>query len=544
MKANMKETRWAMWVYFLFSCLTLTPVTAQGARSVVAVPGPIERVSGGFAYVEGPAYDGQGGVWFTTRVGLARYDIETGRTTIPVPTPDHGGANGLWFEEDGSLLAAETTPPRITRRSGDTVTVIADQWEGGGFSFPNDLVQDAKGGIYFTDFNAGNVFYITPEEEIIRVDFGNLMPNGVILSPDEKTLYVSTSGQDRIFRYHVAEDGTLSGKASFVEIANATFDGLSIDAAGNVYGTIFNMNRVVVWTPEGELVVEVAIPPAQTRNVTWAEGKLYVTSGGELYAFDLAFVPIVDTDGSGTVDMPDLVRLIHAWGEDDPVVDYAPLPNGDGVVDQADLEVLMAEWGRVPNDPTLTTHWRLDETEGDNASDSVADNDGLLVNGPGWLPDGGAIEGALVFDGVDDYVATPLALDPQEGPFTILAWVKGGAPGQVIVSQEGGNNWLFADAQDGYLFSDIKGKARGSAALRSETAITDGDWHRVGLVWDGAHRSLLLDGALVATDLVHQDRLVVSRGGLTIGTGVGLIAGTFWSGLIDDIRIYERVILP
>ena len=106
MKASMKEMSWVMTTCFLFHFLATTAVTAQDARSVVAVPGPIERVSGGFAYVEGPAYDGQGGVWFTTRVGLARYDIETGRTTIPVPTPDHGGANGLWFEEDGSLLAA------------------------------------------------------------------------------------------------------------------------------------------------------------------------------------------------------------------------------------------------------------------------------------------------------------------------------------------------------------------------------------------------------------------------------------------------------
>jgi hypothetical protein len=72
--------------------------------------------------------------------------------------------------------------------------------------------------------------------------------------------------------------------------------------------------------------------------------------------------------------------------------------------------------------------------------------------------------------------------------------------------------------------------------------ITDGQWHRVGFVWDGAYRALYVDDTLV--DEESQSGLVDSLGGLNIGCGSDLAAGTFFSGLIDDVRIYSRAITP
>jgi len=78
--------------------------------------------------------------------------------------------------------------------------------------------------------------------------------------------------------------------------------------------------------------------------------------------------------------------------------------------------------------------------------------------------------------------------------------------------------------------------------LTSETAVTDGNWHRIGLVWDGLHRTLYVDDAIVAEDV--QDGLGGSSNGMYIGTGKGMEAGTYWSGLIDDVRIYKRAVSP
>ena len=78
--------------------------------------------------------------------------------------------------------------------------------------------------------------------------------------------------------------------------------------------------------------------------------------------------------------------------------------------------------------------------------------------------------------------------------------------------------------------------------MQSQTYITDGNWHRIGLVWDGSHRTLYVDDILVAEDT--QDALEGSNSGLYIGCDKAMVPGTFWSGLIDDVRIYNRAVYP
>ena len=143
-------------------------------------------------------------------------------------------------------------------------------------------------------------------------------------------------------------------------------------------------------------------------------------------------------------------------------------------------------------------------------------------------------------DDVDCIVAT-FALDPAKGPFSVFAWVKGGAPGQVVISEPGFANWLMADAA-GKLMTELKGPGRYDEPLLSQTIITDGQWHRIGLVWDGSRRMLYVDGVVAAEDT--QSALPSTGCGLYIGTGKAMEPGTFWSGLIDDVRIYNRAVRP
>jgi len=282
------------------------------------------------------------------------------------------------------------------------------------------------------------------------------------------------------------------------------------------------------------------------------DGKIYVIGGmgywirtayGTVEEYDIGLtVSSPDFNGDGIVDIKDLLRLIQSWGQDDPVVDIAPPPFGDGVVDALDLELLMSYWGQPVDDPTLIAHWPLDEAQGGIAYNSAADCDGALMGGPVWQPDGGVVAGALQFDGIDDYISTHPVLNPAVGAFSVVAWVMGGAPGQAVLSQIGGVNWLLADPSEGNLMTELKGSGRSGKPLQSQTVITDGNWHRIALVWDGSYRTLYVDDVAVAEDT--QANLEASENGLYIGAGTAMETGSFWSGLIDDVRIYNRALIP
>jgi hypothetical protein len=262
-----------------------------------------------------------------------------------------------------------------------------------------------------------------------------------------------------------------------------------------------------------------------------------------------AFIPIVDFNGDGIVDIDDLLILIEHWGTDEPLCDIGPMPWGDGIVDVQDLEVLMSYWQQEVLPMSLLAYWKLDQTEGDIAYDSAGVNDGILNGGPLWQPAGGQVDGALAFDGTDDYVSTDFVLNPADGPFSVFAWINGGAPGQVIMSQTNGagtsRNWLCTDSLEGNLMTELKTLGRGgNVPIVSETVITDGNWHSIGFVWDGSYRCLYVDRAEVAKDTQPQGQLLGADSGLYIGAGKNLEPDSFFSGLIDDVRIYNRAITP
>lgn len=293
-------------------------------------------------------------------------------------------------------------------------------------------------------------------------------------------------------------------------------------------------------------------PKINTNDVDYAgiapDGRtLYLfiwNRGGGYGLYDIWQVEIsriVDFNGDGKVDSYELYTMVDRWETDDSVCDIGPMSWGDGIVDVEDLKVLTEHIGKEVVDGTLIAHWALDETEGIVAHDSVGSNDGILLGDPLWEPDAGVVGGTLSFDGEDDCVAVSDAVyDPATGPISILAWVKGGGPGQVILSQSDSDNWLMLDTQ-GCLKTALKGSFR-DTGLTSDVAIADGNWHRVGFVWDGTSRILFVDDVEVARD--EQPNLMSSKGDLIIGAGAGLEDGTFWSGLIDDVRIYDRAVEP
>jgi lysophospholipase L1-like esterase len=287
-------------------------------------------------------------------------------------------------------------------------------------------------------------------------------------------------------------------------------------------------------------------PLKDSRNLFQGDGVHLTIEGTRLVA-QISAATIIgmrgtpDFNSDGIVDIKDLLILIEHWGQNYPLCDTAPPPLGDGKVDAQDLEALMKYWGRELNDSAPLAHWKLDETSGTIAADSAGANDGILSGNPVWQPAGGKVGGSLQFDGIDDCVTTPFVCNPFLGPFSVFAWVKGGSPGQVVLSQEKGADWLMV-APDGALKTALKGSGRLDRVLASAAVIVDDAWHRVGLVWDGSNRILYVDDVEVAKDT--SSNLTSSTGALYVGAGSKLAAGSFWSGLIDDVRIYDRAVKP
>jgi Tol biopolymer transport system component len=258
---------------------------------------------------------------------------------------------------------------------------------------------------------------------------------------------------------------------------------------------------------------------------------------GRADLYQVSIEPVVDLNGDRIVDSADMCIIVDHWGTDNSLCDIGPMPWGDGKVDVQDLIVLTKH---LFEDYRLVAHWALDETEGDIAYDNVGNNDGNLNGNPNWQPVDGMYDGALELDGVDDYMSTPFILNPGKSSLSTFAWIKGSANGQVIISQTGdfGGTLISTNPSDGKLMTGFSEMYFG--ALVSETVVTDGQWHHVGFEYDmdTLHRRLYVDGVQVAEDTTFVSGMP-SGGGLYVGTSKDLDAGTFFSGLIDDVRIYN-----
>jgi len=261
--------------------------------------------------------------------------------------------------------------------------------------------------------------------------------------------------------------------------------------------------------------------------------------------FLLGVRSLPDFDRDGVINFADFARLALLWRQNESPFDVAPVPNGDGLLDPRDLGGLARFWMMYPG---MVAHWEFDEAQGEVAHDSLARLNGTVHGSPAWQPGEGRIGGAINLDGIDDYVTTGTILNPGVGPFTVFVWVKGGRPGQTILSQSNktgtGEVWLGTDAVTGAVMTRLTDGSRITQPLASNAVITDGAWHYLRLVWDGSGRHLYVDGKEVAADKRKLNALRSSDADFYFGAGEDLEPGAFWSGQLDDLRFYGRAVIP
>ncbi len=267
--------------------------TAKG-KSLVAPGAQVQKLVNDFQFTEGPAGDAAGNVYFSDIPNnrIIKWSLDG---TPSVFLNNSGGANGLYFDQDGNLLACQGEARRLVSISPKgEVRVLADKYQGKKLNSPNDLWIDPKGGVYFSDPRYGNregmelkgeyVFYLTPNHKtVVRVISDMVRPNGLIGTPDGTMLYVADAGAGKTYAYQINKSGTLAKKQLFAPEGS---DGMTIDNKGNVYLT----NKVVaVYNKSGKKIDEIEVPE-EPANVTFAgkdNSTLFITARTSLYAVEM-----------------------------------------------------------------------------------------------------------------------------------------------------------------------------------------------------------------------------------------------------------------
>lgn len=270
-----------------------TAVHAQPAARVTGGAQPV-LVQDGFQFTEGPATDTDGSVVFSD-VRASRIYRWTPDGQVTLWREDTGGANGLFFAPDGSLIICEGERGRITAldRAG-TLTVLAAGYAGKRFNRPNDLWVAPDGAVYFSDPNYGRpelsqegeyVYRISPDRTTLTPVITDLVrPNGLIGTPDGQTLYVTDAGAGQTWRYRITPTGALTDAALFASYGG---DGMTIDERGNIY---LAADGILVFAPDGQLIERIAIPQRPT-NLTFCGPQrrtLFITARTAVYTLAMS----------------------------------------------------------------------------------------------------------------------------------------------------------------------------------------------------------------------------------------------------------------
>lgn len=288
----------------IISCVSIFGLLAGGTNllaqdSPIAPDAALQTLATEFEFTEGPAADAQGNVYFTDQPNdrIMKWSVDGKLSTFLKPS---GRSNGLYFTKDGTLLACADEKNELWAIGPDGKhEVLVDQFEGKLLNGPNDLWVRPDGGIYFTDpfykrdyWNRGEIeqdgrcvyFLDKTRKQLKRVVDSLTQPNGIIGTPDGKTLYVADISGRKTYSFRIQPDGSLTDKRLFCEPGS---DGMTIDEKGNVYLT---GRGVLIFNPAGEKIGKIDVPEGWTANVCFGGADfqtLFITASKGLYSIKM-----------------------------------------------------------------------------------------------------------------------------------------------------------------------------------------------------------------------------------------------------------------
>ncbi|MGH7044802.1 MAG: SMP-30/gluconolactonase/LRE family protein [Stellaceae bacterium] len=281
----------------------------------------IRIVADGLRFPEGPVAMADGSVILGEIAGSAVTRVAADGSKSPVGSAG-GGPNGLAMGPDGALYLCNNggneyaqggflstgpardyrtgTIQRIDPKSGDT-RVLYSECGGHKLSAPNDIVFDRQGGFYFTDLGKryahqrdhGGLYYALPDgSKVVELVYPMLTPNGVGLSPDERTVYVADTESSRLFAFDIVSPGVLrqepfpapyGGRLVCGLPGFQRFDSLAVEAAGNICVATLITGHITVIAPDGRVVRQVKMPDVYPTNICFGGSDMttaYVTLSG------------------------------------------------------------------------------------------------------------------------------------------------------------------------------------------------------------------------------------------------------------------------
>ncbi|MEM1136234.1 MAG: SMP-30/gluconolactonase/LRE family protein [Bacteroidota bacterium] len=260
---------------------------------------------------EGPAVDSQGNLYYSDQPG-DKISKVTPSGEVSVYIHPAGVTNGIAFDNNGKMILCQSgsdnypqNPDAALRRivrieNSDSITVLADTYKNNRFIAPNDLCVDKKNRIYFTDPWYGNesVEKSQPVSGVYRIDSpGNVVliisdlqrPNGILISPDQKKLFVSDRGTQLLHQYALAEDGSVQHEKVVYDFSpDRGIDGMCMDIKGNIYGAAGKEKTTGIYVINPKTNSQVAYYPFPETAFNLAFGgkdskSLFVASGGKIY---------------------------------------------------------------------------------------------------------------------------------------------------------------------------------------------------------------------------------------------------------------------
>ena len=259
--------------------------------SLITEGAKIQKLAGDFGFTEGPAVDKDGNLFFTDIPAnrIHKWSLDGQLSTF---LENSDGANGLFFAKDGQLLACLGKGRRLVSIDPNgKSTTLTDKYDGKPYNSLNDLWIHPNGGVYFTDPIYGSregmvqggehVYFVSPDRKTVTRVINDLVrPNGLIGTPDGRTLYVADHGDGKTFVYRIQPDNTLTGKKLFCSQGS---DGMTMDEQGNVYLT---SNAVDIYKPDGTQLESISVPetPANVcfggadRQTLFITARLYIAS--------------------------------------------------------------------------------------------------------------------------------------------------------------------------------------------------------------------------------------------------------------------------
>jgi gluconolactonase len=237
---------------------------ATAIPGVIAAGTKIELVATGLGRTEGPVAMPDGSMLVSSANRIIKVDPSDAVSTFIANSNE---TNGMGWDAQGRLITVQRG--KGNEKVGvlyppERVTTLADKYQGRPFDALNDMALDKRGGVYFTDTQG--IYYLPPGGSVAKIIDEVPRPNGVVLSPDERTLYAHNKDGVYMLSFEVAPDGAISNRRNFARYKSVRIpghadpaldedngaDGMAVDSEGRVYAAT-NVG-VEVFSPRGELL--------------------------------------------------------------------------------------------------------------------------------------------------------------------------------------------------------------------------------------------------------------------------------------------------